>query len=145
VDEIHVLDPPENLALCASQATRSDARVYLYTSYTGPFDESSQLKKYRETLGRYVEQHDALHMRNVESELQLPEIITGLFVHNPLWSRASLVARVQCIHKKTDRNSILIELTRMVEEKTLVTDMFETPGYIVFSESLYIFQPEIDF
>ena len=139
VDQLHVVDPPENLAqaMAMAQPKSRVLSVYLYVPYTNPFEEPPELKAYRETLGSYTKQIEWLKKK----PKTLYDVIAGLFVHNPLWSRGALVAQVQSIMPGVLRADILREMQFLIQENFVLVDIFEREGYLVFSENMFIYQP----
>ena len=139
VDQLHAVEPPENLgqAMALARPRSRVLSVYLYVPYTNPFEEPPELKAYRETLGFYIKQAEWLRKKPAT----LYDAIAGLFVHNPVWSRGALVNRVQSIMPGELRGDILNEMQFLIEEKFVLVDVFEREGYLVSSENMFIYQP----
>ena len=137
VDQLHVVEPPENIARTMAQAKSKALTIYLYVPYSNPFEEPAELRAYRATLGQYVRQTDLF----VRKPKTLYDVIAGLFVHNPLWSRAALVAMVQSIMPGALRNDILREMYFLIQESFVLVDVFGREGYLVLSDNLFIYQP----
>lgn len=137
VDQLHVVEPPENVARTMAQAKSAALTVYLYVPYSNPFEEPPELRAYRSTLGKYVRQADLF----VRKPKTLYDAIAGLFVHNPLWSRAALVAMVQLIMPGALRADILKEMYFLIQEHFVLVDVFGREGYLVLSDNMFIFQP----
>ena len=137
VDQLHVVEPPENIARTMAQARSTALTVYFYVLYSNPFEEPPELRAYRSTLGRFVRQHEWFKRK----PKTIYDAIAGLFMHNPLWSRASLVAMVQLIMPGALRADILREMYFLIQENFVLVDMFEREGYLVLSENMFIYQP----
>jgi hypothetical protein len=140
VHQLHVVDPPDNLARTMAQAKckAKSLTVYLYVPYSSPFEEPKELKTYRSNFGTFMEQKSWFKPLQ---DLTLFEIVSGLFVHNPLWTRAALVAMVLLIAPDIERKLLLDEMAFIVREKLVVVDVFGREGYLVFSENMFIYQP----
>jgi hypothetical protein len=137
VQQLHVVDPPENLARTLAKAKSRSLTVHLYVPYSNPFEEPLELKSYRMSLGRNLRQREWMN----PPPLTLFAILSGFFVHNPLWTRAAIVAMAQQFAPGLPRDAIIEELDFMVQSRLIVVDAFEREGYLVFSENMYIYQP----
>jgi hypothetical protein len=138
VHQLHVIDPPENLARTMAEAKSKSLTVYLYVPFSNPFEEPQELKAYRTTLGRCMRQRQWFEPK---PELTLFDVVSGLFVHNPLWTRAALVAMVCHINPEMERAVLLEEMELIIENKMVLVDVFGREGYLVFCENMFIFQP----
>jgi hypothetical protein len=141
VGMVHFVDPPEKIACCVAQA-QGATTLYLYVPYATPFDEPSELRAYRMMLGNYVKQEWWLH--DLDRKFSVTEILVGLFVHNPLWTRGALFGMAQNISSGISWKTLQEEMQRIVETHHTVVDMFERPGHIVFSDNMYIYQPNFN-
>ena len=137
VQQLHVVDPPDNLARTLAKAKSRSLTIYLYVPYSNPFEEPSELKAYRHSLGRNLRQKAWMDPQ----PLTLFEVLSGFFMHNPLWTRAAIVAMAQQFAPGLPRDDILKELEFMVQTRLVVVDAFDREGFVVFSENMYIYQP----
>jgi len=141
IDQLHVVEPPEQLARCIALLKKRPLTVYLYVPVTTPFEESAALNSYRTTFGKYVNQSKLASFKLNG----ITETILSLFIHNPVWPRAALVSRVQITNPLVQRSEIIAEIGRIIKDKTSLFDIFGTEGYVVVSENVYYFQPTVVF
>jgi hypothetical protein len=131
-DELHLLDPPENLAQATFHGVGSPhLTVFLYVESSEPFGEPPDLKAYRKTLYPSCLQAERL----VYVEPTLDELIKGLFVFHPVLERDDIPLHIKKI-KSTSKKDVLERLDVVLKNEKL-TDQFGVTGCVVRYKHLY--------
>ena len=141
IDQLHVLDPPNNLAFAMRSITfqkrKRKVEVFLHVSYATPFEEPLDLARYRATLAVFLAQANLLE----ETMPPLQDIVAGLFVHHPFLHRDQLVCKVKSIVPAESKRTILETVDSIVATKKTVEDQFGTEGFIAKHKFEYFFNP----
>jgi hypothetical protein len=130
VQELHVVDPPENLASLlfhSSVVNRTPLTVYLYVATKSPLEEPPQLQGYRPLFDQ----------QPVTSTVR--DAVLGLFVLYPMHHRYAVLHAVQAVHPEASKREILDELDDVCARKCTLLDQFGTEGTIVRSGDDYFF------
>jgi hypothetical protein len=142
--EIHVVDPPENIAstLFHCTAFSKSTTVYLHVPYTNPFEEHPYIHRYRATVETYFRRCDEHFCSVLPLDARVRETIESLFYFYPVLHRdeTTAVAQRQC--PDASKSQILCELDAYCASKMTIKDVFHTNGTIKRSGDNYYFYPE---